>query len=435
MPANLSKPKSRREPKPEVRPKPSPSVRTKAPAALREYAALRLFLSQDVGFRLALARFDRPATRDGLIARLADDLAKSRLLLSTLDLATGEGPLLSRIQEHLAAQPTPPGWRRSVAVVNLEDRLSYSAVKASAASPGERDLTLLEEANLHRDAFPSVCPCPLLLWLTELSESALARTAPDLWHWRNARFDFQREGSFLEDFRAHPAERAAWFEKIAEASHRLGDKRGEIGDLIHLGNAKIEIGNAKQAIETYKAALELAREIGDRQGEGGVLGNLGSAYRNLGETRKAIELYEQALVIAREIGDRRGQGSALVNLGIAYADLGELRKAIEFYEQSLVIGDRRGEGRTLGNLGSAYAALGETRKAIQFYEQSLVISREIGDRRGEGTALWNSALTFDTLGERAQAFARAEAALQILEAIEDPNTAKLRARLAKWRKE
>jgi len=122
---------------------------------------------------------------------------KSQLLLSTLDVTAGEGSLLRRVEQHLAAQPTPAGWRRAIAVVNLEARLTYSAVPIRAGAPAERDLTFLEEANLHRDAFPAACPCPLLLWLTELSEAALAKTAPDLWHWRNARFDFERERFLL----------------------------------------------------------------------------------------------------------------------------------------------------------------------------------------------------------------------------------------------
>jgi len=67
-------------------------------------------------------------------------------------------------------------------------------------------------------------------------------------------------------------------------------------------------------------------------------------------------------------------------------------------------------------------------------EVRLAIAREIGDRRGEGNALWNSALALDKLGDRAQAITRAEAALRIREAIEDPNAAKVRARLAEWRK-
>jgi tetratricopeptide (TPR) repeat protein len=89
----------------------------------------------------------------------------------------------------------------------------------------------------------------------------------------------------------------------------------------------------------------------------------------------------------------------------------------------------------LGNLGTAYLHSGETHRAIQFFEQALLIDREIGDRRGEGNALWNMSLALDQLGERAQAIKHAEQALIILEQIEDPNAAKVREQLAKWREQ
>ena len=117
--------------------------------------------------------------------------------------------------------------------------------------------------------------------------------------------------------------------------------------------------------------------------------------------------------------------------------MGDARKATEFYEQQLVIvretGDRRGEGNALGNLGNAYYSLGDARKATELYSQQLAIVSETGDRRGQGTALWNSALILEENGQRNEAIGRADAALNILEHIEDPNAAKVRATLAEWK--
>jgi len=479
MPAKLRKKKSRAAKKPEPAGKSASPARPKLVGAQREYAKMRLFLSQDAGFRLGTATFDRIATRDGLMERMVDDLAKSQILLSTIDLLTGEDSLLARLEDHLKAQPTPEGWHRAVAVINLEAQLDRGKLPIRHGPEKDRDVDFLWQANFHRDAFPKVFQGPFLIWLTALSDSDFMKSAPDLWHWRSARFDFEREGAYLDDFRTHPAERIAWFEKIAAESHRLGDRRGEIGDLISLGNAKLETGDARGAIPHYEGALALAREIGDRFGEGNALGNLGLAYADLGDTRKAIEFYEQHRDIAREIGDRRGEGIALGNLGNAYLDLGDARKAIEFYEQhrdiareigdrrgegnalgnlglaywqlgdarkaiefheqalalDREIGDRHGEGDDLGNLGLAYADMGDARKSIEFYEQHLAIAREIGDRRGEGSALFNSALALASLGEKAEAIRRAEAALRIFEAIEDPWAAKVRAKLTEWRGE
>jgi tetratricopeptide (TPR) repeat protein len=221
-------------------------------------------------------------------------------------------------------------------------------------------------------------------------------------------------------------------------ARETSERRGEGAALGNLGNAYAALGEVRKAIEFYEQRLIIAREMSDRRGEGHALGNLGSACLTLGEARKAIGFYEQALIIRRKIGDRRGEGQDVGNLGMAYAALGDARKAIEFYEQALVtareIGDRRGEGNALCDLGNAYAGLRNAPKAIKFYEQQLAITREIGDRRGEANSLWNSALALEKLGDRAQALPRAAAALRICEAIEDPNAAKVRARLAEWRK-
>ena len=153
--------------------------------------------------------------------------------------------------------------------------------------------------------------------------------------------------------------------------------------------------------------------------------------------RQRIAWLESQLRAARSVKDRQYEGSALGNLGLAHYSLGDARKAIEFYEQALVIGreigDRRGEGNALEGLALSYRELGDTQKGIGYHEQSLPIYREIGDRRGEGNALWNSALAHDSLGNRPEAITRAETALKIYGAIENPNAAKVRAALAKWR--
>ena len=451
------------------------SARGPAASAQREYAGLRLFLTQAAGFRLGIARFDRPATRDGLIRRLIEDLKKTKVHLGTLDVRAGEGSLLRRLQLHLEGERTPEGWQRAVTIVNLEDRLIYSDLSAHTTQRRGKDLSFLEEANLHRDAFSATCPWPLLLWLTEPAETALGKYAPDLWHWRSARFDFEHEGSDLTDVRVHPRERLAWFREIAAASRRLGDRRGEIWDLIQLGNANFELGCAREALTHYESALVVARAIGDRRGEeaalgslgngfsdlgefrkamdlfeqalmiareighkrheGITLGNLGNCWDALGEPRKAIELAEQALVIARELGNKKGEAMCLGNLGNYWAELGEPRKALELYEQTLAIfreiGDRRFEAVSLANLANCWSALGEPRKAIEFYEQALVITREIDDRRGEGTVLYNLAVEFAKSNELARAAVLLEESVRIHEEVEDPWLPNVRAQLEK----
>ena len=221
----------------------------------------------------------------------------------------------------------------------------------------------------------------------------------------------------VTNLRLHPHERVAWHKDGLASARAIGDRQGEEAALGNLGNAYRDRGDARKAIELYRAALEIAREVGDRRGEGTALGNLGLAYARLGDTGKAIESHEGHLETARAIGDRRGEEAALGNLGIAHANLGDARKAIEFYEAALAIarevGDRRGEGNAFGNLGNAYADLGDVRKAIELYEARLVIAREIGDRLGERIALGNLGNAHAALGDARMAIEFHESNLAI----------------------
>ena len=151
MPARTTNRKRRKAPAQPAKAAPAP--RPKQAAAQREYVGLRIFLSDDIGFRFGIATFDLPATRDGLMERLWADFVKTGVLLTALDVREEGGSLLRRVQDHLAAAPTPEGWKRAVAVINLEDRLTYSDVPIKGGFSGARDLAFLEDANFHRDAF------------------------------------------------------------------------------------------------------------------------------------------------------------------------------------------------------------------------------------------------------------------------------------------
>ncbi len=448
--------------------------------------ALGIFLRQTHDFRLAFALHNDPAGRDAYLRDLAAELTQDGITLITVDLITEskEHTLLGRVEE--IVRQAPPGQRIVVMVINLEAKADYTP---ELATPGAPTNTWISNANFHRDLFPAACPAPLVIWMTELLERALAFQAPDLTRWRSHLFDLrtrakpgpspiENEGRRLasNDFRLHPDHRLKRLEEELTAYRKIGDRQAEMRTLNSIGLARFDLGDTRLAKLDFEAGLIIAREIGDRRAESGILGNLGNAHAavgdtqkavacyeqqldidrqignrrgesnalgclgiiqwNLGDDRKAIKYYTQQLSIAREIGNRRGEGMALGNLGIAHATLGKQQEAIEFYRQYLAIareiGDRRGEGNALGNLGVAHDALGDELKAIEFYERYLAVARDVSDRRGEGNALWNAALSFEKLGDLAEAISRARAALAIYEAVEDVSASKVRATLARW---
>jgi tetratricopeptide (TPR) repeat protein len=180
-----------------------------------------------------------------------------------------------------------------------------------------------------------------------------------------------------------------------------GDKPHEVLLLLGLGHNLI--GEREKALDYYKQALTIMRQVGDRLGEATTLNNIGSVYDDLGDKQKALEHYNLALPISREFRDRIVEAATLNNIGLVYSSLGEKERALDYYSQALPIqqqvGDRTGEAKTLNNIGAVYISLGEKQKALDYFNQTLPILRQVADRIGEATTLNNIGLVYSSLGE------------------------------------
>jgi tetratricopeptide (TPR) repeat protein len=448
------------------------------PADLR---GLEIFLTQTRGFKLALALHDDMRVRDRVNQYLQEKLPASGVDLLLVDLRTegADTSLLdsaSAASAAYAAKPLREDGHAALVLINLENRVNYNPELASGQDPKS---AYLATANLQRDLWPATFHGPVLIWVPELLEAAMAKWTPDLWHWRSHVFDLRKIAQIplavdplpnrsvrsdasdetrlgaelrlpalqtqLEAYRkaGKRGDEARLldaiglvrltlgqtklavqnFETAAAIAHKVGSKHDEGRFLGHLGSALSDLGETRRAVDFYEQAVVIAHAMGDKPSEGVGLGNLGNAWAVLGESRRAMEFYEQALTIAREMGDKRLEGIHLGHLGNAWGDLGELQKAMTNYEQALVlarhVGNKGGERSILNNLGITLAALGDSRRAISLHEQALLISREIGSKRSEGTALGNLANVWASLGELRQAIAFYEQAVSLLREVGD----------------
>jgi CHAT domain-containing protein/Tfp pilus assembly protein PilF len=179
----------------------------------------------------------------------------------------------------------------------------------------------------------------------------------------------------------------------------------------------------RQAIERFKAALSLYRDLGMTFEEAVTLNRLGQAYRVLREANTAIEYQNQALAIYRRLGDRYGEGPTLNAMGNTCSALNNNDEAVKYYELALAVRrdlkDRIGEGSTLGNLGRAYGLLSQYDKAIGYFEQALAIHREVRDRAAEGGTLGNLGVTCGLLSQYDRAIGYFEQALAIHREVKD----------------
>jgi CHAT domain-containing protein/Tfp pilus assembly protein PilF len=213
--------------------------------------------------------------------------------------------------------------------------------------------------------------------------------------------------------------------KTASASSFLATAgiNGEASTLDNLGRAWSDMGDGKQALESFNQSLLLFRNLGERNGEALVLNDTGPAYAALGQKQKALDVYNQAIAFWRELGNRQGEALTLNNIGRLYNDLGEHQTALDYYNQALPIwrevGNPSGEALALSDIGRAYADVGQPAKALDFQTQALPIFRQTGSRRGEAMTLNNLGRDHSDMNEAQQAFDLELQALAIWREVKD----------------
>ena len=140
-----------------------------------------------------------------------------------------------------------------------------------------------------------------VFWVTDEELTRIGNEAPDFFAFRN------RVVEFVEVPMAEEG-RPALVEFALETEYKsLGEIKGSI-----------------ELKETLLSELSKDDEI-----SGYLLNSLGILYFQISSYEKAIEYYKKALMIAKEIGDRRGEGAHLGNLGLACSNQGQVKKTMK----------------------------------------------------------------------------------------------------------
>lgn len=203
----------------------------------------------------------------------------------------------------------------------------------------------------------------------------------------------------------------------------IGDARGEGYALCGVGRAYRALGKLPEALDYMEQALSRLREAQDASGQAFVLNEMGAAYRNLGDPLKAPEIYERALELRNGISDLWGQAQLLSNIGLVYSNAGQQHKAIENYGRALPLwraaGDRHMEANTLNNVALAYSEIGDHSYALDTFQQVLKFCREAGNSRLEAYVLNNIGRIYDSWGEAQTALDHYNEALKIFRDLKD----------------
>ncbi len=221
---------------------------------------------------------------------------------------------------------------------------------------------------------------------------------------------------------------------------------------LHLANAQVSAGKAKEALGTIErlrklprpasedprvdlaeassaaslsdfrgaqAIAERAASLGARSGSELLVAvarlRQARSLWELGRAEEATAYYREAREICERLGDSRCRAEALRGAALIQWRSGQLTEARRAYETLIGLcrdmGYEDGLAKALQDLGLVAGDLGEHEKARELFKEALGHHVQLGDKRSIAVALHNTARTLALLGDLKQAAAKHQEAL------------------------
>jgi DNA-binding SARP family transcriptional activator/tetratricopeptide (TPR) repeat protein len=194
------------------------------------------------------------------------------------------------------------------------------------------------------------------------------------------------------------------------------------------------LGDYQWVPEYYAGMARLYQQLGNRRGQALCLYALAAAAEYQGQYAEALGHAEQAASLFRGIGDKAGETEVLNAVGWYHALLGDYPQARGLCRRALALnadyGSRHLEGDIWNSLGYTEFHAGDFGEAAACYERALSIFRTVGDRWGEADTLTSLGDIRRADGELLDARDAWQQALAILDDLQHPDAAKVRAKLA-----
>ncbi|MCG8344076.1 MAG: hypothetical protein MI685_02805 [Chlorobiales bacterium] len=161
--------------------------------------------------------------------------------------------------------------------------------------------------------------------------------------------------------------------------------------LQNIGVCNKKLSNIDIALEYYRQALDLSRNLNSKEEEASALSNVAVILKNQGaemfkagkikesyeKFSEAEELFDQATEIDLETENYNGVASDLLNLGNLYKTRLENSKAIAAFNRCIVYSKKTNNLRTIGSaicgIGNIHLLVGEYDEAIEKYQAALEI--------------------------------------------------------------
>ncbi len=155
-----------------------------------------------------------------------------------------------------------------------------------------------------------------------------------------------------------------------------------------LGNVFYEEGDSKDALKSYKEALDLNHASDKNPGmDASALTNIAAMYEDMKQYDSALYYFRIAMKTFIKSGMNGELGSTYDNMGSTLKAMGQSDSALYYYRKGLAInlGMKHSEGVCSGflSIGNYYRDKNNPDSAIYYYNRALVISKQIGTRNNE----------------------------------------------------
>lgn len=191
--------------------------------------------------------------------------------------------------------------------------------------------------------------------------------------------------------------------KAKEYIQKTTNKSKQLENLVSIGNVHRSLNRFSEAIDVFKQAIEIAKDIEDFQSEGLLLYRIALSFFDITDFNKALEysLKSANLLIINNIENELADTYNFI--GYIHYSLKNSDLAQEYYQKAYSLylkeTDIKGMSSTLNNLGIIFNEKKDNTKALEYYSKSLEYSKQLKDDEGLSTALNNIGLMYVELGQ------------------------------------
>jgi CHAT domain-containing protein/TolA-binding protein len=192
------------------------------------------------------------------------------------------------------------------------------------------------------------------------------------------------------------------YRKARQLYRDVGDKQGQGNSWRGEAKVLLVLGNNQGALNAYRQARALSQDVGDKQGQGNSWFGEAEVLFRLGNNQGALSAYRQARALSQDVGDKLGQGNSwrgeaevLFLLGNNQGALSAYRQARSLYQD---MGDKLGQGNSWVGEADVLFLLGNSQGALSAYRQARSLYQDIGSKQGQGHSWWGEAQVLYLLG-------------------------------------